>query len=229
MISSQEIKQITAALVEIQKEIGMPDKSGRNKFYQGHNYSKLIDVIKVIQMVAPKHGVAFSSNVETRENQKYCVTTIMHISGEYLSDEVPLVISNNQVDNNKGMQVLGSAITYARRYSLQNLFGLVGDDDSDDDGNSTTSHIYQQKFQRGNQKTTQETANVMQVGENKKFTETIKNRLSILTKDMDTKGKLDFMSQHLDGIKKFDDINGWSQQKLSGYLERLDDMVADRG
>ena len=60
------------------------------------------------------------------------VTRIIHTSGQSLEDGgVPLYCADK---NNP--QKLGSAITYARRYGLLAMMGVVGDDD--DDGNAAT-------------------------------------------------------------------------------------------
>jgi hypothetical protein len=64
------------------------------------------------------------------EGNSVLETTLYHTSGEWISG-TQLV---NPVKNDP--QGLGSAITYARRYSLSAILGLVSDDD--DDANTAT-------------------------------------------------------------------------------------------
>jgi hypothetical protein len=64
------------------------------------------------------------------DNNSVLETTLYHTSGEWISG-TQLV---NPVKNDP--QGLGSAITYARRYSLSAILGLVSDDD--DDANTAT-------------------------------------------------------------------------------------------
>ena len=58
-------------------------------------------------------------------------TTLLHTSGQFVSSAVPLAY------NPASMQSLGSAITYARRYALAALVGVVTE--ADDDGNAADS------------------------------------------------------------------------------------------
>jgi len=65
------------------------------------------------------------------------VTTIlMHKSGEYLMTE-PFIISPVK----KTPQAIGSAISYAKRYSYSAILGLVTD--SDDDANIAEENVYE--------------------------------------------------------------------------------------
>lgn len=52
-------------------------------------------------------------------------TTLLHASGESISEVMPLAVDK------PGPQALGSALTYARRYSVLAILGLVGDEDDD--------------------------------------------------------------------------------------------------
>jgi len=62
------------------------------------------------------------------------VTRILHVSGQSMEDGgVPLYC----VDRNNP-QKLGSTITYARRYGLLAMIGVVGSEEEDDDGQAAT-------------------------------------------------------------------------------------------
>jgi hypothetical protein len=53
------------------------------------------------------------------------VNRLMHVSGEWLEEECLLPLDKNNA------QGAGSAVTYARRYSLQSIAGVVADEDDD--------------------------------------------------------------------------------------------------
>lgn len=55
----------------------------------------------------------------------FLTTTIYHSSGEWISDSMRLVITREDP------QGMGAAITYARRYALSAMLGLVTDSDTD--------------------------------------------------------------------------------------------------
>jgi hypothetical protein len=63
------------------------------------------------------------------------VTMVAHVSGQWLRFTTPMR------PDKAGVQALGSAITYMRRYTLQTLVGIAADDDDDGNGaqNSGTS------------------------------------------------------------------------------------------
>ena len=76
---------------------------------------------------AAEHGIAFTQEVDFDETRTFVRTVMLHTSGERIS-RTP-VISRDANDPQK----MGSAITYAKRYGLQAMFGIPADED--DDGN----------------------------------------------------------------------------------------------
>ena len=86
-----------------------------------------------------EHGLSFIQGVKTSDDGMVGVTTIIfHTSGEWLEFE-PLYL---KPDSTKP-QAYGSAITYARRYSLSSAFGITSD--QDDDGNEANGNNHKQK------------------------------------------------------------------------------------
>jgi len=63
-------------------------------------------------------------------------TRLQHVSGEFIESEIELLVDKNN------MQGLGSAITYARRYSLAAMLNIS---QADDDGNKASENPPQQK------------------------------------------------------------------------------------
>ena len=123
---SEEIKNLAAAFVAAQAEIGAAIKGSVNPHFKS-NYADLAAVIEAIRPAFAKHGLAFIQEVSEREDGIYIVTVIMHKSGEmYRTPPFPMPAPK------KDPHGYGSAVTYAKRYSLQATFGVPSEDD---DGN----------------------------------------------------------------------------------------------
>lgn len=144
--TSEAIINLSKALVETQKELKQPLKDAKNPFFKSE-YVPLENVAEAITESATKHGLAFSQYATTTETGNVSVGTIVfHESGEYI-EFPPLIL---KPENTKS-QSIGSAITYAKRYSLSAVFGITSD--KDDDGNKANGNGEPQKQpQKRNQK-----------------------------------------------------------------------------
>lgn len=138
MIKSESIKNIAVAMAKFRQEIKQPLKDADNPYFKS-KYVPLENVVESIDSVGGEHGLSFIQEVKTSEDGKVGVTTVIfHTSGEWLEFE-PLYL---KPDNTKP-QAYGSAITYARRYSLSSAFGITSD--QDDDGNEANGNNKKQK------------------------------------------------------------------------------------
>jgi hypothetical protein len=81
--------------------------------------------------VLAKHGIAVVQNLTTTDGGIACTTMLLHKSGQSLISTLPIPASKQDA------QGLGSAATYARRYGLMAMAGVVGDED--DDGNAASA------------------------------------------------------------------------------------------
>jgi hypothetical protein len=128
MKTSETIKEVYPALLEVQKEIKNVEKSGKNEFFKGAKYVTLPDVLDTIRPLLNKNGVVLVQGAESQGGGPLVTTRLIHSkSGEWVETE-----SFVQIDG-IGPQKYGSAITYLRRYSLMSLLGICGE--ADDDGN----------------------------------------------------------------------------------------------
>jgi hypothetical protein len=90
-------------------------------------YASLSVILDEIQPILTKHNLAYTQIPEAGK----LITLLMHTgSGEWIESDYDL----NSIQNTP--QAMGSAITYARRYSLTAALGLNIDDD--DDGNAAS-------------------------------------------------------------------------------------------
>ena len=121
------MKNLFKSLAAFQSEVPAihEDTKGYN-----YTYSNLNSIFNVIKPLLKKHGLGFTQLLDGN-NLK---TIIFHIeSGETLdsSVEIPQDVKLNSMNT---FQVMGSAITYYRRYSLSAALSLITDKDIDAKG-----------------------------------------------------------------------------------------------
>ena len=134
---SENINELSQALSQAQGELKNPYNSADNPFYKS-KYAPLPEILNEIRPILNKHGISIiQSPVGTAENIGV-QTMVMHTSGQYIICE-PYYLHISKVD----AQTAGGAITYARRYALNGLLGISGDDD--DDGNTAIAKPNTQK------------------------------------------------------------------------------------
>jgi len=125
-----ETSKIASALVGLQAEMGTVDKSATNPFFKS-KYAPLPEVMQTAQPLLAKHKLAVLLPLTNLNGQSAIKTIIIHESGEIMEfDPLPLILSKQDA------QGQGSAITYARRYAIMSVLGMVADDD--DDGNAAS-------------------------------------------------------------------------------------------
>lgn len=122
MKKSESIANISAALHKCQAEMGGVTKNAANPFFKS-SYADLTAVMKVAKPIWHSHGIAVIQHPHSSDRGVGVSTLIMHTSGEWIEHEytLPLVKADPQA--------AGSAITYARRYSLQAVALIPAVDD----------------------------------------------------------------------------------------------------
>jgi hypothetical protein len=125
MNKSETIKELATALNKAQDQMGGAVKSSVNPFFKA-SYSGLPEVIKAIKQPFCDNGLSYSQFPIFNDKCVGVETILMHSSGEWISSVLMLPMVKQDP------QAAGSAITYARRYSLQSIAGIPSEDD---DGN----------------------------------------------------------------------------------------------
>lgn len=129
MKTSESILKFAAAFAKAQGEIGNAHKDAKNPHF-GSNYADLASVVDAARPALSAHGIAFMQDGTLVEgNRILLITRLIHESGEWIETEMLMPVS--KIDP----QGFGSAMTYARRYSLQAICGVAP---SEDDGNAAT-------------------------------------------------------------------------------------------
>lgn len=140
-------KELYKALQKALNELQNPKNTRENPFFKSH-YAPLSQVLEEAKKVLSKHGLFIYQRVgsDIEETSRIWVgTVIAHENGEEIRSGklyIPLP--------DKKPQTAGSAITYARRYSLMALLGVAGEEE-DDDGNhaSRTRNTNTKPVKRG--------------------------------------------------------------------------------
>ncbi len=99
-------------------------KSGRVQY----SYASLGTVMEAIRCPLAEQGLALSHRLQPRDGELDLVTTLHHTSGQELSSTLPLGPAPKDPD---GWKDFGSAVTYARRYSVTALLALSESDSED--------------------------------------------------------------------------------------------------
>jgi hypothetical protein len=130
-MQSNEINELAAALAKAQGEFAAVPKGDTNPFFQS-KYAGLPDVVGTASPVLSKNGLAVSQFIVQNELGEDCLKTyLLHSSGQFIEHSMKMYLT--KLDS----QGMGSATTYARRYSYMSVLGLVADED--DDGNKASN------------------------------------------------------------------------------------------
>lgn len=127
-LQSKEINELVKALLKVQKEIKPAIKSAENPHFKS-KYADLASVVEVSRKLLTSNGLVVTQHPSVMEGNLYLITRLTHESGQWFSSLYP--VNPTKPDP----QAMGSALTYARRYSYSALVGIVTDDD---DGNAAS-------------------------------------------------------------------------------------------
>ena len=136
MDSSPDISELSKALFSIQNNLPPAIKDARNTFV-GNDYATLNSVMETCRDALYSHGIWLvqlpcPAPVELGTGHIGLETRLTHVeSGQWLSSVTVIPLPKSDP------QGLGSALTYARRYSLCTILGIITEDD---DGNAASVH-----------------------------------------------------------------------------------------
>ena len=128
------MKEIASALVKAQKAFGPVLKNKRN----GHlkqDYADLQSVLTAVTDSLNENGIMLMQQTHDATDGVVVETIFLHESGERISGG-KLHIITSKFDP----QGFGSALSYARRYSLMAACGVASEDEDDDAEGATYRH-----------------------------------------------------------------------------------------
>lgn len=121
------MKNLFKALADFQQECPTIHKGTKG---YGYSYADLPTIFEKINPIMNKYGLGFTQLIEGESIK----TIIFHAeSGETLESKMNIP-TDIQLKGMNFFQVMGSAITYYRRYALSSALGIVTDIDNDAQG-----------------------------------------------------------------------------------------------
>ena len=130
------MKQIAAALVKAQKEMGTAKKDSSNPFFKS-KYADLNAIREACLPILNNNGIVVLQPLVHIDGKNFVKTILLHESGESIEGITEIIYSKAN-----DAQAQGSGITYARRYGLQSLVNVGAEDD---DGNKASTPVKEEK------------------------------------------------------------------------------------
>ena len=116
-------------LFNLLHDVNNPYQGSQNPHYKS-KFADLLSCLKTVKPALKDNNFALQQIIkQLKGGGSVLQTNLIHISGKVASDNGIPLVSKDANDPQK----LGGSITYARRYGMCSLLGIVGDDD--DDGN----------------------------------------------------------------------------------------------
>ena len=129
MTDKNEISSIAKAFVSAQKDFSPALKTASNPFFKS-KYADLSACVEAVIDALNANGIALMQHCSESDTGVIVETVFLHESGEVLNcGKLHVPASKNDP------QGYGSALTYARRYSLMAACGIAPEDD---DGNAAS-------------------------------------------------------------------------------------------
>jgi hypothetical protein len=122
--TSEQINELAGALAKAQGEMKNAAFDKVNPHFK-NKYATLAAIRDAITPTLTKNGISVIQPTVMGEGVLVVTTRLMHSSGQWIESEYPIINDTNKP------QAMGSALTYARRYSLAAICGIASDEDDD--------------------------------------------------------------------------------------------------
>lgn len=127
MNRSDSINELAAALSKAQAKLKNPHFDSVNPHFKS-KFASLAAVREAVIPVLSAHGLSLSQWPVSNGTYAGCVTLLAHDSGQWVEEVFTIPIDKASAHG------YASAVTYAKRISMQSVAAVVGDED--DDGNA---------------------------------------------------------------------------------------------
>ena len=133
MNQSATIGALAAALAKAQAAFKPALKDAANPFFKS-KYCDLAGAIESCRDALSANGLALVQSTDAGDKM-VLHTTLLHASGEWISSTYPITAVKTDP------QGIGSAVTYARRYSMMALLGIAAEDDDGEAAHGRTAKV----------------------------------------------------------------------------------------
>lgn len=134
-----DINEVAVALTAAQKQIETPKQDSINPQFKS-KYAGLQSVLDAVIPALNAHDIALTQQTKWENERLLVVTKLIHKSGQYIESVYPVLPIQDTP------QGYGSALTYARRYSLSAIVGVASEPDDDANEASKALKNADQKF-----------------------------------------------------------------------------------
>jgi hypothetical protein len=131
MQKSDSLDMLGQAMADAQPAVKTAIMGSTNPFFKS-KYADLGAVWDAIREALKSKGLSIVQMPDALGSDPALTTILLHESGQWISGTYPLVVSSKD----ETAQGYGSAMTYARRYGLAAVMGVIADED--DDGNAAS-------------------------------------------------------------------------------------------
>jgi hypothetical protein len=131
MKTSDSINELAAALAKAQLKIKNATLNKINPHFRS-KYADLAAVRDAVTGPLAEQGLSITQMTGESEGKLVVYTRLLHSSGQWIESAYPIINDTNKP------QAMGSALTYARRYSIAALCNIASEED--DDGNEAQEH-----------------------------------------------------------------------------------------
>jgi hypothetical protein len=122
-IHSEQINELATALAKAQAEMGNAAFNRVNPAFKS-KYADLASIRDATMPALTKHGLSLFQVTELNATEMLLITRLAHTSGQWLQSVYPITV-------NERPHIMGSALTYARRYSWAAICGVAAEEDDD--------------------------------------------------------------------------------------------------
>lgn len=131
MKTSDALNELATALAKAQGEMKNAALNKENPFFKSR-YADLASVRDTITPALSNNGLSVVQTLAPENGSLMVCTRLIHSSGQWMESTFPIIADTNKP------QAMGSALTYARRYSLAAIVNIATEDD--DDANEAQEH-----------------------------------------------------------------------------------------
>lgn len=123
-MQSEQVNDLFQALSKAQEEMPNAPMDGFNPHFKS-KFATLKSIVNTSRSPLSKHGLCVTQTFDSQGDEDFVITTLGHSSGQFISSKCPIR------SKDRSSQAYGSGVTYARRYALGAILGMVTDEDDD--------------------------------------------------------------------------------------------------
>lgn len=122
MRTSEQINELATALAAAQAEMKNAKLNKTNPHFKS-KYADLAEIRDTVTGPLSKNGIAVAQGTDADGTVIVVVTRLIHKSGQWIESRFPIAYDKPQT--------MGSAYTYAKRYSLAAICNIAAEEDDD--------------------------------------------------------------------------------------------------